>query len=198
MVIETSPRGERAYDIYSRLLKERLIFVVGPVEDEIANVVIAQLLYLESENPDKDIYLYINSPGGPVSAGLAIYDTMQYVKPDINTLCIGQAASMGALLLTGGAKGKRHCLPHARILIHQPLGDFHGPAADIDIHAKEILHARERLNEILSKHTGQPLKRVRADTDRDRFMDAREAVEYGLIDAVFEQRKALSQGVAGP
>ncbi len=198
MVIETSPRGERAYDIYSRLLKERLIFVVGPVEDEIANVVIAQLLYLESENPDKDIYLYINSPGGPVSAGLAIYDTMQYVKPDINTLCIGQAASMGALLLTGGAKGKRHCLPHARILIHQPLGDFQGPAAKIDIHANEILRARERLDEILSKHTGQPLKRVRADTDRDRFMDAREAVEYGLIDAVFEQRKALSQGVAGP
>ncbi len=191
MVIETSPRGERAYDIYSRLLKERLVFVVGPVEDDIANVVIAQLLYLESDNPDKDIHLYINSPGGPVSAGLAIYDTMQYVKPDINTLCIGQAASMAALLLTGGAKGKRHCLPNARILIHQPLGGFHGPAADIDIHAREILHAREQLNEILSKHTGQSLKRVQADTDRDRFMDAQEAVEYGLIDAVFKRRKAL-------
>ena len=191
MVIEASPRGERAYDIYSRLLKERLIFVVGPVEDEIANVVIAQLLYLESDNPDKDVHLYINSPGGPVSAGLAIYDTMQYVKPDIDTLCIGQAASMAALLLTGGAKGKRHCLPNARILIHQPLGGFQGPAADIDIHAREILHAREQLNEILSKHTGQPLKRVQADTDRDRFMDAREAVEYGLVDAVFERRKAL-------
>jgi len=191
MVIETSPRGERAYDIYSRLLKERLVFVVGPVEDDIANVVIAQLLYLESDNPDKDIHLYINSPGGPVSAGLAIYDTMQYVKPDINTLCIGQAASMAALLLTGGAKGKRHCLPNARILIHQPLGGFQGPAADIDIHAREILHAREQLNEILSKHTGQSLKRVQADTDRDRFMDAQEAVEYGLIDAVFKRRKAL-------
>jgi len=191
MVIETSPRGERAYDIYSRLLKERLVFVVGPVEDDIANVVIAQLLYLESDNPDKDIHLYINSPGGPVSAGLAIYDTMQYVKPDINTLCIGQAASMAALLLTGGAKGKRHCLPNARILIHQPLGGFQGPAADIDIHAREILHAREQLNEILSKHTGQSLKRVQADTDRDRFMDAQEAVEYGLIDTVFKRRKAL-------
>ncbi len=193
MVIETSPRGERAYDIYSRLLKERLIFVVGPVEDWVANVIIAQLLYLESENPDKDIHLYINSPGGPVSACLAIYDTMQYVKPDISTLCIGQAASMGALLLTGGAKGKRHCLPHARILIHQPLGGFEGPATDIDIHAREILRARERLNEILSKHTGQPLKRIQADTDRDRFMDAQEAVGYGLIDAVFERRKALSK-----
>ena len=193
MVIETSPRGERAYDIYSRLLKERLIFVVGPVEDGVANVIIAQLLYLESENPDKDIHLYINSPGGPVSAGLAIYDTMQYVKPDISTLCIGQAASMGALLLTGGAKGKRHCLPHARILIHQPLGGFEGPAADVDIHANEILHARERLKEILSKHTGQPLQRIQADTDRDRFMDARAAVEYGLIDAVFAQREALSK-----
>jgi len=193
MVIESSPRGERAYDIYSRLLKERLIFLVGPVEDEIANVIIAQLLYLESENPDKDIHFYINSPGGPVSAGLAIYDTMQYVKPEISTLCIGQAASMGALLLTAGAKGKRHCLPHARILIHQPLGSFEGPAADVDIHAREILHARERLNEILSKHTGQSVKRIQADTDRDRFMDAREAVAYGLIDAVLEHREALSK-----
>ncbi len=193
MVIESSPRGESAYDIYSRLLKERLVFLVGPIADEIANVVIAQLLYLESENPDKDIHLYINSPGGTVSAGLVIYDTMQYVKPDISTLCIGQAASMGALLLAGGAKGKRHSMPHARILIQQPLGGFDGPAADVDIHAREILHTRERLNEILSKHTGQPLKRVRADTDRDRFMDAREAVAYGLIDAVFEQRKALSK-----
>jgi len=193
MVIESSPRGERAYDIYSRLLKERLIFLVGPVADEIANVVIAQLLYLESDNPDKDIHFYINSPGGPVSAGLAIYDTMQYVKPDISTLCIGQAASISALLLAGGTKGKRHCLPHARILIHQPLGGFQGPAADIAIHAREILHARERLNEILSKHTGQPLQRIQADTDRDRFMDAQEAVGYGLIDEVFEQREALSK-----
>ncbi len=191
IVIESSPRGERAYDIYSRLLKERLIFLVGPVEDEIANVVIAQLLYLESENPDKEIHLYINSPGGPVSAGLAMYDTMQYVKPDISTLCIGQAASMGALLLTGGAKGKRHCLPHARILIHQPLGGFEGPAADVDIHAKEILRTRERLNDILSKHTGQPLKRIQADTDRVRFMGGQEVVAYGLIDEVFEQRGAF-------
>ena len=191
MVVESSPRGERAYDIYSRLLKERVIFLVGPVEDEIANVLIAQLLYLESENPDKDIHLYINSPGGPVSAGLAMYDTMQYVKPDISILCIGQAASMGALLLIGGAKGKRHCLPHARILIHQPLGSFEGPAADVDIHAKEILRTRERLNDILSKHTGQPLKRIQAATDRDRFMGVQEAVAYGLIDEVFEQRGAF-------
>ncbi len=191
MVVESSPWGERAYDIYSRLLKERLVFLVGPIADEIANVVIAQLLYLESENPDKDIHLYINSPGGPVSAGLAMYDTMQYVKPDISTLCIGQAASMGALLLTGGAKGKRHCLPHARILIHQPLGGFEGPAVDVGIHAKEILHARERLNGILSKHTGQPLKRIQADTERDRFMGGQEAVAYGLIDKVFEKRGAF-------
>jgi len=186
MVVEQTNRGERAYDIFSRLLKERIIFLTGPIFDEVASLVCAQLLYLESENPKKDIAFYINSPGGLVSAGLAIYDTMQYVKPDINTLCIGQAASMGALLLTGGAKGKRHCLPHARILIHQPLGGFEGPAADVDIHAKEILHARERLNEILSKHTGQPLKRIQTDTDRDRFMDAEAAVEYGLIDRVLE------------
>jgi ATP-dependent Clp protease protease subunit len=191
MVVEPSPRGERTYDIYSRLLKERVIFLVGPVEDEIANVLIAQLLYLESENPDKDIHLYINSPSGPVSAGLALYDTMQYVKPDISTSCIGQAAGMGALLLTGGAEGKRYCLPHARILIRQPLGSFQGPAADVHIHAREILHSRERLNEIFSKHTGQPLQRIQADTDRDRFLDAQEAVGYGLIDAVLEQRQAL-------
>ena len=193
MVIETSPRGERAYDIYSRLLKERLIFVVGPVEDEIAKVVIAQLLYLESENPDKDIHLYINSPGGPVSAGLAIYDTMQYIKPDISTLCIGEAASMAALLLAGGTKDKRHCLPHARILFHQPLSGFEGPAVDADIYAREILHARRRTNEILAKHTGQPLERIQADTDRDRFMDPGEAVDYGLIDAIITQRKVLSK-----
>ncbi len=193
MVIESSPRGEHAYDIYSRLLKERLIFLVGPVADEIANVVIAQLLYLESDNADKDIHLYINSPGGPVSASLAIYDTMQYIKPDISTLCIGEAASMAALLLAGGTKGKRHCLPHARILIHQPLGGFEGPAVVADIYAREILHARRRTDEILAKHTGQPLERIQADTDRDRFMDAGEAVDYGLIDAILTQREVLSK-----
>lgn len=192
MVIEQSPRGERAYDIYSRLLKERVIFLVGPVEDHGANLIVAQLLFLESENPDKDIHLYINSPGGSVSAGLAIYDTMQYIKPDISTMCVGQAASMGALLLAGGAGGKRYCLPHSRIMIHQPLGGFQGQASDIDIHAKEILRIRERLNDIFSKHTGQPLKRIQQDTDRDRFLSAEESVEYGLIDRVLERRETRS------
>jgi len=188
MVIEQTARGERAYDIYSRLLKERVIFVVGPVEDHMANLVVAQLLFLESENPDKDIHLYINSPGGVVSAGLSIYDTMQFIKPDVSTICVGQAASMGALLLTGGAKGKRFCLPHSRMMIHQPLGGFQGQASDIDIHAKEILQTRERLNQILALHTGQPLDRVASDTDRDRFMSGPEGVAYGLIDSVLEQR----------
>lgn len=188
MVVEQTARGERAYDIYSRLLKERVIFVVGPVEDHMANLVVAQLLFLESENPDKDIHLYINSPGGVVSAGLSIYDTMQFIKPDVSTICVGQAASMGALLLTGGAKGKRFCLPHSRMMIHQPLGGFQGQASDIDIHAKEILQTRERLNRILSVHTGQPLERVESDTDRDRFMSGVEGVEYGLIDSVLERR----------
>ena len=189
MVVEQSSRGERAYDIYSRLLKERVIFMVGPVEDMSANLVVAQMLFLESENPDKDIHFYINSPGGSVSAGLSIYDTMQFVKPDVSTMCIGQAASMGALLLAGGTKGKRYCLPHARIMIHQPLGGFQGQAADIDIHAKEILRVRDRLNEILVKHTGQPLEKVQTDTDRDRFMSGEEAVNYGLIDSVMTHRK---------
>jgi ATP-dependent Clp protease, protease subunit len=189
MVVEQSSRGERAYDIYSRLLKERVIFLVGPVEDMSANLVVAQLLFLESENPDKDIHLYINSPGGSVSAGLSIYDTMQFVKPDVSTMCIGQAASMGALLLAGGTKGKRYSLPHARIMIHQPLGGFQGQATDIDIHAKEILRVRDRLNEILVKHTGQPLERIQTDTDRDRFMSSDEAVKYGLIDSVMTHRK---------
>jgi len=188
MVIEQTARGERAYDIYSRLLKERVIFIVGPVEDHMANLVVAQLLFLESENPDKDIHLYINSPGGVVTSGLSIYDTMQFIKPDVSTICVGQAASMGALLLTGGAKGKRFCLPHSRIMIHQPLGGFQGQASDIDIHAKEILLTRERLNQILVKHTGQSLERVEQDTDRDRFMSGVNAVEYGLIDGVLESR----------
>jgi len=188
MVVEQSSRGERAYDIYSRLLKERVIFLCGPVEDLVANVVVAQLLFLESENPDKDIHLYINSPGGLVTSGLAIYDTMQFIKPDISTMCIGQAASMGALLLAGGAKGKRYCLPNSRLMIHQPLGGFQGQASDVDIHAREILRTRERLNEILAQHTGQPLERVAADTDRDRFMGGQEAVEYGLIDQVLDRR----------
>ena len=188
MVIEQTARGERAYDIYSRLLKERVIFIVGPVEDHMANLVVAQLLFLESENPDKDIHLYINSPGGVVTSGLSIYDTMQFIKPDVSTICVGQAASMGALLLTGGAKGKRFCLPHSRIMIHQPLGGFQGQASDIDIHAKEILQTRERLNRILAKHTGQPMERVERDTDRDRFMSGTEGVEYGLIDGVLDRR----------
>ncbi len=188
MVIEQTARGERAYDIYSRLLKERVIFIVGPVEDHMANLVVAQLLFLESENPDKDIHLYINSPGGVVTSGLSIYDTMQFIKPDVSTICVGQAASMGALLLTGGAKGKRFCLPHSRIMIHQPLGGFQGQASDIDIHAKEILQTRERLNRILAKHTGQPMEGVERDTDRDRFMSGTEGVEYGLIDGVLDRR----------
>lgn len=192
IVVEQSARGERSYDIYSRLLKERVVFLCGPVEDLVANVVVAQLLFLESENPDKDIHLYINSPGGMVSAGLAIYDTMQFIKPDVSTLCIGQAASMGALLLAGGAKGKRYVLPHSRVMIHQPLGGFQGQASDIDIHAQEILRTRERLDEILSLHTGQPLERVKADTDRDNFMGGSEAVEYGIIDEVLASRKILS------
>jgi len=188
MVIEQSNRGERAYDIYSRLRKERVVFLVGPVENYAANVVVAQLLFLESENPDKDIHLYINSPGGSVSAGLAIYDTMQFVKCDVSTLCIGQAASMGALLLTGGAAGKRFCLPHSRMMIHQPLGGFQGQASDFDIHAKEILEVRKRLNTIMANHTGQPLERVEKDTDRDNFLSGDESVEYGLIDKVIYAR----------
>jgi len=188
IVVEQSARGERAYDIYSRLLKERVVFLVGPVTDEVANLIVAQLLFLESENPDKDVHLYINSPGGSVSAGLAVYDTMQFIKPDVSTMCVGQAASMGALLLAGGAKGKRHCLPHSRLLIHQPLGGFQGQATDIDIHAREILKARERLNQILARHTGQALKKIEADTERDNFMGGEEAKEYGLIDDVLYQR----------
>ena len=190
MVVEQTARGERAYDIYSRLLKERVIFLVGPVEDYVSNVLVAQLLFLESENPDKDIHLYINSPGGSVSAGLAIYDTMQFIKPDVSTMCIGQAASMGALLLAGGADKKRYCLPHSRMMIHQPLGGFQGQASDFDIHAKEILKARERLNQILVTHTGQPIEKVEADTDRDRFMSGEEAVDYGIIDEVLSSREA--------
>jgi len=189
VVIEQSARGERAYDIYSRLLKERVIFLVGPVEDYMANVIVAQLLFLESENPDKDISIYINSPGGSVTAGLAIYDTMQFIKPDVSTVCIVQAASMGALLLAGGAQGKRYCLPHSRMMIHQPLGGFQGQATDIDIHAREILLVRDRLNRILSKHSGQPLENIQLDTDRDHFMSAQQAVEYGIIDAVLTQRQ---------
>jgi len=190
MVVEQSARGERSYDIFSRLLKERVVFMIGPVDDYVANLVVAQLLFLESENPDKDIHIYINSPGGSVSAGLAMYDTMQFIKPDVSTMCVGQAASMGALLLAGGTKGKRFCLPHSRLMIHQPLGGFQGQASDIDIHAKEILAARERLNLILSKHTGQDLDTIARDTDRDNFMSAAEAVEYGLIDQVLEKREA--------
>lgn len=188
MVVEQTSRGERAYDIYSRLLKERVIFLVGTVEDNVANLIIAQLLYLESENPDKDINLYINSPGGSVSAGLAIYDTMQFIKPGVSTMCVGQAASMGALLLAGGEKSKRYCLPHSRVMIHQPLGGFQGQASDIDIHAREILQARERLNRIFSEHTGQSLETIKNDTERDNFMSANEAKEYGLIDAVLDER----------
>jgi len=193
MVVEQTSRGERAYDIYSRLLKERVIFLVGPVEDHMANLVVAQLLFLESENPDKDIHLYINSPGGSVTAGLSIYDTMQFIKPDVSTMCVGQAASMGAVLLAGGAKGKRFALPHSRTMIHQPLGGFQGQAADIEIHAKEILEIRERLNAILAKHTEQPMERIQQDTDRDFFMSAKVSVEYGLIDAVMEARSAAAK-----
>jgi ATP-dependent Clp protease protease subunit len=188
MVVEQTARGERAYDIYSRLLKERVIFIVGPIEDHMANLVVAQLLFLESENPDKDIALYINSPGGSVSAGLSIYDTMQFIKPDVSTMCVGQAASMGAVLLAGGAKGKRYCLPHSRMMIHQPLAGFQGQASDIDIHAREVLETRDRLNRILSKHTGQTIDKIRQDTDRDNFMGGEAAVSYGLIDKVMERR----------
>ena len=188
MVVEQSARGERSYDIYSRLPKERVIFLVGQVEDYMANLVVAQLLFLESENPDKDIHLYINSPGGSVTAGMAIYDTMQFIKPNVSTLCIGQACSMGALLLAGGAAGKRYCLPHARMMIHQPLGGFQGQASDIEIHAREILFIRERLNKVLADHTGQPLDVIARDTDRDRFMSGAEAADYGLIDKVLDSR----------
>ena len=192
MVVEQSGRGERAYDIYSRLLKERVIFLVGPVNDATANLVVAQMLFLESENPDKDIYFYINSPGGSVSAGLAIYDTMQFIKPDVSTLCIGQAASMGAFLLTAGAKGKRYCLPNSRVMIHQPLGGFQGQASDIEIHAKEILYLKARLNDMLAKHTGKTLEEIDRDTDRDNFMSAEESVNYGLIDKVLTSRNEAS------
>ena len=193
IVIEQTSRGERAYDIYSRLLKERVVFCVGQVEDYMANLLVAQLLFLESENPDKDIHFYINSPGGSVTAGLSIYDTMQFIKPDVSTMVIGQAASMGALLLAGGAQGKRYALPHSRTMIHQPLGGFQGQASDIEIHAREILLIRERLNDILVRHTGQPLERIQADTDRDFFMSADESVEYGLVDQVLAER-AVSAG----
>ena len=189
MVVEQSARGERAYDIYSRLLKERIIFLVGPVEDYMANLVAAQLLFLEAENPDKDIHLYINSPGGSVTAGMSIYDTMQFIKPDVSTICIGQACSMGAFLLAGGAPGKRHCLPNSRMMIHQPLGGFQGQASDIDIHAKEILNIRHRLNSLLAHHTGQTLETIERDTERDNFMSAERATEYGLIDSVFSKRQ---------
>jgi ATP-dependent Clp protease protease subunit len=196
MVVEQSARGERSYDIYSRLLKERVVFVVGQVEDMMANVIVAQLLFLESENADKDIHLYINSPGGSVSAGLAIYDSMEFIKPDVSTICMGQAASMGALLLSGGAAGKRMCLPHSRMMIHQPLAGFQGQASDIDIHAKEVLQTRDRLNAILAKHTGRSVEQVAKDCDRDNFMSGDEAVEYGLIDTVLTQRGESQPGGA--
>ena len=190
MVVEQSGRGERAYDIYSRLLKERVVFLVGPVNEVTANLIVAQLLFLESENPDKDIFFYINSPGGAVSAGLAIYDTMQFIKPDVSTLCVGQAASMGALLLACGAAGKRFCLPNSRVMIHQPMGGFQGQASDIEIHAREILYLRQRLNEILAKHTGQTVDAVARDTERDNFMSAEASVKYGLVDKVLVSREA--------
>lgn len=199
MVVEQTARGERAYDIYSRLLKDRVVFMVGNVEDHVANLIVAQLLYLESENSEKDIHLYINSPGGSVSAGLAIYDTIQFVRPDVSTICVGQAASMGAVLLTGGAKGKRYALPHSRIMIHQPIAGFQGQASDIDIHAKEVLQMRDRLNKILADHTGQTVEQVAKDTDRDNFMSGTEAVQYGLIDIVLERRgKAGDDPGKGP
>jgi ATP-dependent Clp protease protease subunit len=188
MVVEQTARGERAYDIYSRLLKDRVIFIVGGIDDQVANLVVAQLLFLESENADKDIHLYINSPGGIVTAGLSIYDTMQFIRPDVSTICVGQAASMGSLLLAGGAKGKRFCLPHSRIMVHQPSGGFQGQASDIDIHAREVLKMREQLNQIFARHTGQTLERIAEDSDRDFFMDGAAAVEYGLIDTVLEKR----------
>lgn len=192
MVVEQSARGERAYDIYSRLLRERVIFMVGQVEDYMANLIVAQLLFLEAENPEKDIHLYINSPGGSVTAGMAIYDTMQFIKPDVSTICIGQACSMGALLLAGGAAGKRYCLPHSRMMIHQPLGGFQGQASDIEIHAREILTIRERLNKVLADHTGQPIDVIARDTDRDNFMNGEEAARYGLIDQVLTHRQLAS------
>lgn len=192
MVVEQTSRGERSYDIYSRLLKERVVFAVGPVEDHMANLIVAQLLFLESENPDKDIHLYINSPGGSVSAGLAIYDTMQFIKPQVSTMCIGMAASMGAVLLAGGAEGKRFALPHSRVMIHQPLGGYQGQATDIEIHAREILKIREQLNAILSQHSGQPIERIQQDTERDNFMSGTEAAEYGLIDRVLNSRAVES------
>ncbi len=194
IVVEQTARGERSFDIYSRLLKERVIFLVGQVQDHMANLIVAQLLFLESENPDKDIHLYINSPGGSVTAGMAIYDTMQFIKSDVSTMCIGQAASMGAVLLPGGAAGTRFCLPHSRVMIHQPLGGFQGQASDIAIHAQEILSIREKLNQVLAKHTGQALERIQQDTDRDNFLSSSEAVEYGLIDAVLERRSTALMG----
>ena len=189
MVVEQTARGERSYDIYSRLLKDRVVFIVGGIEDQIANLVVAQLLFLESENPDKDIHLYINSPGGVVTAGMSIYDTMQFIKPDVSTICVGQAASMGSLLLAGGTKGKRHCLPHSRVMIHQPSGGFQGQASDIDIHAREVLKLRAQLNGILAKHTGQSVEQIEKDSDRDYFMGAEEAVEYGVVDSVLSVRE---------
>jgi ATP-dependent Clp protease, protease subunit len=188
MVVEQTARGERAYDIYSRLLKDRLIFIVGPIDDYMANIVVAQMLFLESENPEKEINLYINSPGGVVTAGLAIYDTMQFIKPAVSTICTGQAASMGAVLLASGAKGKRYCLPHARVMIHQPLGGVQGQASDMEIHVRETLGVRDRLNRILAKHTGQSVEKIKQDTDRDNFLSGTDAVEYGLIDKVLEKR----------
>ena len=188
MVVEQTARGERAYDIYSRLLKDRVVFIVGPIEDQVANLVVAQLLFLESENPDKDVHLYINSPGGVVTSGLAIYDTMQFIKPDVSTICVGQAASMGSVLLAGGTKGKRYCLPNSKVMIHQPSGGFEGQASDIHIHAREIQKTKQRLNEILAKHTGQTVERIAQDSDRDNFMEAAQAVAYGLVDTVLEKR----------
>ena len=188
MVVETSGRGERAYDIYSRLLKERVVFLVGEVNDHSANLIVAQMLFLESENPDKDIHFYINSPGGSVTAGMAIYDTMQFIKPDISTLCIGQAASMGSFLLAAGEKGKRFCLPNSRVMIHQPMGGFRGQASDIEIHAREILYLKQRLNQLLAQHTGQSIEAIERDTDRDNFLSAEDAAKYGLVDQVLEKR----------
>tara|TARA_B100000586_G_scaffold159662_1_gene116249 strand:+ start:372 stop:989 length:618 start_codon:yes stop_codon:yes gene_type:complete len=193
MVVEQTPRGERAYDIYSRLLKDNVIFAVGPIEDHMANLIIAQLLFLESENPSKDIFLYINSPGGTISSGLSIYDTMQFIKPDVSTICVGQAASMGAILLAGGAKGKRYSLPNSRMMIHQPISGFKGQASDIDIHAKEVLKLRNRVNSILAEHTGHTEKQITIDTDRDNFMDAHQSLEYGLIDVVLSERDEINK-----
>ncbi|WP_029685735.1 ATP-dependent Clp endopeptidase proteolytic subunit ClpP [Tatumella saanichensis] len=189
MVVEQTSRGERSYDIFSRLLKERVIFLTGQVEDHMANLIVAQMLFLEAENPEKDIYLYINSPGGVITAGMSIYDTMQFIKPDVSTICMGQACSMGAFLLTAGAEGKRFCLPNSRVMIHQPLGGFQGQASDIEIHAREILKVKQRMNELMAKHTGKPLEQIIEDTERDRFLSASEAVEYGLVDSVLTQRK---------